>query len=524
MRRRTLFSTLALAFVSACATDIPNPTSSATSFAPVDAVQADSRAGRRGKKSWQQQVRLNRGKYRNHGHKPRTGTNGNVTIESRALLQANGNTTLELSTGSIEDGTSIGVITKVQVKVIGTNGKVARTLNYNSLADNNGYVTIVIPGLAVGQKLELIAVVAGVAKGRVVVKAETETVTLTTDIDLGPDVNVASISLPATARPGMPVLISAVVRELNGDNGATANCVLSENGTVLDTAPSIWVDAGGTVTCLFLHSFTTEGVHQITIAATNVSPGDWNPANNSVTANITIARPPVTHLDIPTGTLDVLESQFVSNFSESRPAPYLYSHTSNQSAAYTKITLNAFDNAAYRAGPWDRVAVTVRANSAAKHSATLAIQYTQEYLDGDLAYNCAYYNSFGEWAQVCGTTGPGVVQTYYFYQYQAGTVTYYGSEMICNPGDVCDETAGFSWNNTETYNNPVALGFSGGDVVTLDISFFDAFGDDYFASRSATLTTVPLDQDFHRCVFDGLGDFCTDLVQTGYQLVASLSW
>ncbi|MGI9166054.1 MAG: hypothetical protein ACR2G5_06670 [Pyrinomonadaceae bacterium] len=47
------------------------------------------------------------------------------------------------------------------------------------------------------------------------------------------------------------------MRELKGDVGATADLILYADGVEVDRANGVWVDAGGTVSCVFTHTFTS---------------------------------------------------------------------------------------------------------------------------------------------------------------------------------------------------------------------------------------------------------------------------
>src|SRR5690348_11830002 len=101
MRSRTLFSLAALAVVGACSTDIPTPTSPA-SLARINGTRARVVGGNHGVPNSQ--------KYHNTGMHPATGRSGSASIEARALFGKDGNTTVEVSTGSLEDGTHSGTI------------------------------------------------------------------------------------------------------------------------------------------------------------------------------------------------------------------------------------------------------------------------------------------------------------------------------------------------------------------------------------------------------------------------------
>ena len=74
---------------------------------------------------------------------------------------------------------------------------------------------------------------------------------------------------------------AATIREMKGDLGAKADCVLSADGHIVDRVAGIWVDAGGVVTCHFSHTFASTGQHAIRVDVGNVMPGDYDMSNNA---------------------------------------------------------------------------------------------------------------------------------------------------------------------------------------------------------------------------------------------------
>lgn len=74
------------------------------------------------------ETRPNTIKYKNSGLPNATGRSGSASIEARALLGSDGVTTIELTTGSFENGGATGTIAKVQLKAGGSAD------NFNNLA------------------------------------------------------------------------------------------------------------------------------------------------------------------------------------------------------------------------------------------------------------------------------------------------------------------------------------------------------------------------------------------------------
>jgi hypothetical protein len=116
----------------------------------------------------------------------------------------------------------------------------------------------------------------------------TDVVTAVVQAKLRPDVAVDAVTAPERSKKGVPVQISALVKELNGDVDAQADCVLSIDGVDVDQAAGIWVAAGDAVSCAFAYAFPQDGLHQITVAASHVVPGDYDEANNAASTSIQI--------------------------------------------------------------------------------------------------------------------------------------------------------------------------------------------------------------------------------------------
>ncbi|HEU4560784.1 MAG TPA: hypothetical protein VFS20_23230, partial [Longimicrobium sp.] len=213
------------------------------------------------------------------GARPATGRSGSSTLAVRALLGADGVTELEVTTGSFEaPSAASSPLAKVQVKQLGAGGAVLRTHNHNKLS-GGGTATFSYPGLARGSALQ---VQANVSEPK-----RTAVVTVTETVRLRPDLRVG-LEAPANAAAGVPVTILATLSEGNGDMGARSDCVLYVDGAEADRARGIWVDAGDEVSCAFSHTFTSEGDHNLRVAAEGVNPADFDPANNAAEGTIRV--------------------------------------------------------------------------------------------------------------------------------------------------------------------------------------------------------------------------------------------
>ena len=208
-------------------------------------------------------------KYRDAGKKPSTGRSGAASLTARALIDKNGEVDLAITTGSEENldtRSGPGNVDKIQIKTFGPNGVHLTTTNHNRLK-NGGFALYSLSHLTQRGAVQVQANVSGIDPTR------NDVVTVTEVIKLRPDLAAQSLSAPDQAIVNTPVNISAIVHELNGDVGARASCVLSVDGSEVDRASGIWVDAGGTVSCAFTHRFEQVGARALSVAVTQVTPG-----------------------------------------------------------------------------------------------------------------------------------------------------------------------------------------------------------------------------------------------------------
>ncbi|MCK5072555.1 MAG: hypothetical protein KAQ98_03955 [Bacteriovoracaceae bacterium] len=223
-------------------------------------------------------------RYRETGAHPETGKSGGRKLSIWALLDKNGQTKLHISTGDVEnDTTEDGThITKVQFKSFDTEGSVLLNKEFNNLTDNYGALTLDFADL---KRHTSIQIQTNIRKDgfrrNFVVKTDTT-------VYLLPNLMLANLSTPEKVIIGEPAIISAEVSEMNGDIGANADCVLAVDGIELQRAEGIWVDAGDTVVCRFEQSFDTIGTKNIKISASNVKPGEYDIADNSISGTFEV--------------------------------------------------------------------------------------------------------------------------------------------------------------------------------------------------------------------------------------------
>lgn len=136
-----------------------------------------------------------------------------------------------------------------------------------------------------GRQVQVQANVGGIDPKR------TDVVTVVETVKLRPDLAAENLMAPARAVPNWPVNITAVVRELNADAGATADCALYVDGVKVDQILGLWVNTGGAVSAAFTHTFASAGAKRVEVRVENVLPGDYDTGNNSVSGSVEVTQP-----------------------------------------------------------------------------------------------------------------------------------------------------------------------------------------------------------------------------------------
>jgi hypothetical protein len=227
----------------------------------------------------------NHKKYRVTGLQPATGRSGSASLTARALLGKDGKTLLEATTGELDSAAAPpGNINKIQLKPLDQEGEAMYARNFTGL-NAGGYFKTSVDDLGRGRQVQVQANVGGIDPQR------TDVVTVVETVKLRPDLAANNLVAPATAAPNSPVNITAVVRELNAEAGATADCALYVDGVKVDQILGLWVNTGGAVSAAFTHTFTSAGAKQVEVRVENVVPGDYDTGNNSVTGSVEVAQP-----------------------------------------------------------------------------------------------------------------------------------------------------------------------------------------------------------------------------------------
>jgi hypothetical protein len=400
-------------------------------------------------------------KYRDEGHRPVTGRAGGATITTRALLDRHGAAEVEVYAGAL-GGTGPGELSKVQLKRFTLAGEHQSTENHNGLATRA--ITLSLLRVERNTPIQVQANVRGVAGAR------TGVVTVADVVKLRPDLTVLGVTAPSSAPMGVPVHVDAVVQEINGDVGARATCVLDANGAPVDSATGIWVDAGGMVTCEFVHTFMEPGTAALRVRLTSVDPGDYDTANDGAETTIRLFD------DVPFTSWSAYADSGTFNawteHSWDLPAgggTHESFRTRNerrgvsQSAAFSAYIRHPI---AFPAAPLTDVALSQATGGSTVHAATFPVLAAEDSsISSTSSRWCVARESAGEVVtrfSVCtfrnAYTPPETWYTWVQYDWNAGDVTYHSLQshiLQCMPGSSsgCWRTYPFysswGWNTTE---------------------------------------------------------------------------
>lgn len=220
-------------------------------------------------------------RYRDAGHKPATGRSGSASLSVQALIDNAGITHISVVSGTANaPGTGAGTLGHVQLKVFVTDSADdALVRNFRQVGGGRWSYQVMGPSRETA--LQVQAGITGIDGSR------TDVVTVRDTVVRAPDLRVTAFG-PERVRAGSPVNIAAWIDERNGDAGARADCVLYVDGIAADRAEGIWVDAWSGVYCMFTQTFATPGARQVEVRLENVSPVDYDPANNAASRTLTV--------------------------------------------------------------------------------------------------------------------------------------------------------------------------------------------------------------------------------------------
>ena len=421
-------------------------------------------------------------KYSDKGLHPATGRTGSATVTVRALRGADGTTDLEVTTGTLDDtAPAPGSVSKVQAKVFDKDDTLRYARVFNGLS--GAYFKTVLDDLPRGTPLQVQSSVRDIDGSR------TDVVTLIEPVKLRPDLRVHDLVAPARAAIYAPVNVVASVTESNADVGAAARCVLYVDDVAADSAEGIWVDAEDTVSCAFTRVFSTSGPRRITVSVEGVTPGDFDPSNNSASGVIEIGDP-VEPLNYTAQVVDGTRHERGRYEDYWRRNTGLYGLNSDFSFAYEikrrdqYVLINAWTRSEV-SFPVDLAASEISDGSVVKVLSFGGLVPDATFDYGNYRYTLVKredpatgtYLSFATWHQVGGPALP-LRTSELVYGRNAGTVTYHSSQHTRFWDNITGETVNYYSENidrvTETgsftpfgaeYGLRVSFGSSGGQTT-----------------------------------------------------------
>jgi hypothetical protein len=221
----------------------------------------------------------NRVRYRDSGIGPAVGRAGSATLSAHVLADGNGRAVLHLAAGSSTG--NMARLGQVQIKAFDADGSLLFTRN-DVPGPDAPTAEYLLRGVARGGRVQVQANIRGADRARAGV------VTVDAPFALQPDLQVGEIAAPARAAVWSSVGIAAIIRELNGEVGARADCLLLVDDIEVDRAWWIWVDAGSSVTCAFRHRFERVGVAEVEVRLVDIEPVDADLTNNSARTTVDI--------------------------------------------------------------------------------------------------------------------------------------------------------------------------------------------------------------------------------------------
>lgn len=454
-----------------------------------------------------------------HSGRPPSSQVGQAKLTTRALMDVNGVTQIEATTGTFDDGSvPPGWFDRVQVRV----AKLKRNFSmdrdgddndFNDIKTKSGYFAVSfptppsaanqgrkdksLPMLLHGQKMRITGVVKGLG-------GQPATLRVDDQVKYRPDLAIARIDAP-NATVGMPASITATIHEGKGDTGALADCVLSVDGAIADFARNIWVDQNGTVSCQFAHTFSTAGAHALHVDLANVRPADYDMTNNGADAVINIAA----DFSFSGSATDSVYSSSYREQVLDASGSVLFEQNSTSSGSNDAIMvsgiwhqavafpLSASFNASSAGATWSLFAADGFAGSPQDDGSTCA--------SGPDA-------SGANWVTVCSSTASGPVTQVSLSSF-AGDVTYH-SDMTCRQtSSFYDCASGYTFNSDGGSTNGVRHVLDG--ALTAQMNMTDAAGAALAATAVIPVQPYTVAQDQAMTCSDG-PDGSRDCIEQHY--------
>jgi hypothetical protein len=426
---------------------------------------------------------LKRGKYRDTSLPHATGRSGSATLSASAIVGSDGVTRLRVTSGSVHHpGRALGELAKVQVKVWGPDGEKILTDNFQR-PTSGPTVDLRFPGIPAGSRFQVQANVRGIDGRR------TDVVTVTETGRLGAAFST-TIHLPDRVVVGVPTVITATVRETNGQTGGTTACVLTVDGREVDRVNDVWVDAGDEVSCAFTYTFPSAGRYDVRVGlqVDSSDPG-LLPAPPSSSGVVDAASPNLP----PSWTGSVLdrtvqtEIRFDASWWKPDGSHREYERNTGESPRSQTINMTVSLDRATSFPVDARLALSSNVAGTFQDESWTGLTAGAPDASGQACLSQSLVAQGGIFT-LCSTGSGRDGRTTFGYTRFAGTVTYHSRGFVRQWDNLTGTETGWSWNDSPEYYSGGGQMRQLGTSVGIALGIVDGVGD-YEVNATVPLST-----------------------------------
>lgn len=413
--------------------------------------------------------------YRNPGYELATGRSGGATMTLRALMNQDGTTDLQVTTGDFEGTEPPHDFDKLQVKYLDEAAEEA-VWTENHRRPGTGLVELGFDGLERHRILQVqgnVTVPNASGKGK-----RTGVVTLRERVNLRPNLAVLSVAAVHEAFVDTEVSFTAAIAETNHDLSATADCVFYVNGDEAARSDGIFVGEGDQVACQMDHVFTETGTYEVTASVEHVNPGDFDTSDNQATATIEIVDP-VVELH---GTASAAERHHRYDYSS-----YYYDRHDRRDWTHAQLYASGESALEFPAS------VSIRQSSGGVTRSDVSLGSF-----GTAGASCEEHVDATTNVRICSDEGGD--RTTLNVSYSSGVARYYARRLyqqrwwVCHWNGYCHYHYGsYYWVTIDNRTVVDGYGYRGlGSDYTFDVALVDADGTQFLSDP----VVVPVDQPY----------------------------
>jgi hypothetical protein len=170
-------------------------------------------------------------------------------------------------------------IKKIQLKSYDADtAELVYTRNYNEeISSTGGKGTLVLTDVERYQPLRtMVHIKNQETESEVIIEGKTQVL-------LRPDLVIGDIQSPEKVQPNTAFNVSAQIKEINHDVGASAKIELLNGSTVLDSVDNVSIAAGNEKGIVLLPSLAEPGIYTLTLRISGAEPAEYETNNNEKT-------------------------------------------------------------------------------------------------------------------------------------------------------------------------------------------------------------------------------------------------